>query len=212
MRFDYHHFRVHYECDSSIASAGGSLQQVTLCCRIVLAAAGGQPHTVIATYFKSSHRTLNLWDQRAKDLGIGQIWEIAPGRKCKAHYSQARRETIIQDRLQTNRRVIVHWSCRTMAKGQKASKAEMNPLCQMHNIEPRPSRTFKLSPGAKFLEKLTDVFGLYSNPPQEAMVPCLDEKSQIHALVRTQPGLPLKGGSDGLSSSQQPDDGLCGVE
>jgi transposase len=70
-------------------------------------------------------------------------------------------------------------------------------LWQLHNLKPHLSRTFKLSRDRKFLEKLTDVVGLYLNPPQKALVLCLDEKSQIQALDRTQPGLPLKKGRCG---------------
>jgi len=84
-----------------------------------------------------------------------------------------------------------------MAEEQKVSKATVNRLWQMHNLKPHLSRTFKLSRDAKFLEKLTDVVGLYLNPPQKAAVLCLDEKSQIQALDRTQPGLPLKKGRCG---------------
>ena len=68
--------------------------------------------------------------------------------------------------------------------------ATVNRLWQSHNLKPHLSRTFKLSRDARFLEKLTDVVGLYLNPPQKAVVLCLDEKSQIQALDRTQPGLP----------------------
>ena len=70
----------------------------------------------------------------------------------------------------------------------------MSRLWQLHNIKPHLSRTFKLSRDAKFLEKLTGVLGLYLNPPQKAVVLCLDEKSKVQALDRTQPGLPLKNG------------------
>jgi transposase len=73
----------------------------------------------------------------------------------------------------------------------------VNRLWQLHNIKPHLSRTFKLSRDAKFLEKLTDVVGLYLNPPDKALVLCVDEKSQIQALDRTQPGLPLKKGRCG---------------
>jgi transposase len=132
-----------------------------------------------------------------QDLGIGQVWEIAPGRGRKARYGQARRDAIIKATLQTKPKGMTHWSCRTMAKEQKISKATVNRLWQMHNIKPHLSRTFKLSRDAKFLEKLTDVVGLYLNPPQKAVVLCLDEKSQIQALDRTQPGLPLKKGRCG---------------
>jgi len=82
-------------------------------------------------------------------------------------------------------------------KAQEVSSSTVNRLWQLHNIKPHLSRTFKLSRDPKFLEKLTDVVGLYLNPPQKALVLCLDEKSQIQALDRTQPGLPLKKGRCG---------------
>jgi transposase len=84
-----------------------------------------------------------------------------------------------------------------MAAAQDVSKSTVNRLWRLHNIKPHLSRTFKLSRDAKFLEKLTDVVGLYLNPPDRALVLCLDEKSQIQALDRTQPGLPLKKGRCG---------------
>jgi hypothetical protein len=84
-----------------------------------------------------------------------------------------------------------------MAEAQGVSKNTVNRLWQLHNIKPHLSRTFKLSRDAKFLEKLTDVVGFYMNPPDKALVLCVDEKSQIQALERTQPGLPLKKGRCG---------------
>ena len=81
-----------------------------------------------------------------------------------------------------------------MAEAQDVSKNTVNRLWQLHNLKPHLSRTFKLSRDAKFLEKLTDVVGLYMNPPDKALVLCLDEKSQIQALDRTQPILPLAPG------------------
>lgn len=84
-----------------------------------------------------------------------------------------------------------------MARAQGVSKNTVNRLWQLHNLKPHLHRTFKLSRDPKFLEKLTDVVGLYLNPPQKAVVLCVDEKSQIQALDRTQPGLPLKQGRCG---------------
>ena len=84
-----------------------------------------------------------------------------------------------------------------MAQAQAVSKNTVNRLWQLHNLKPHLSRTFKLSRDANFLEKLTDVVGLYLNPPDKTLVLCLDEKSQIQALDRTQPGLPLKKGRCG---------------
>ncbi len=178
-------------------SAHGTPQQVALRCRIVLAAFAGQQNKAMAAHLQVSRPTVNLWRKRVRDLGIDQVWEIATGRGRKPHYDQAKRDAIINATLQTRPKGMTHWSCRTMAEEQKVSKDTVSRLWQMHNIKPHLSRTFKLSRDAKFLEKLTDVVGLYLNPPQKALVLCLDEKSQIQALDRTQPGLPLKKGRCG---------------
>jgi transposase len=140
---------------------------------------------------------VELWRGRVRDLGIDQVWEIASGRGRKPHYDQAKRDAIINATLQTKPKGMTHWSCRRMAKAQAVSTSTVNRLWQLHNLKPHLSRTFKLSRDAKFLEKLTDVVGLYLNPPQKALVLCLDEKSQIQALDRTQPGLPIKKGRCG---------------
>jgi len=84
-----------------------------------------------------------------------------------------------------------------MAAAQGVSKNTVNRLWQLHNLKPHLEETFKLSRDPKFLQKLTDVVGLYLNPPQKALILCVDEKSQIQALDRTQPGLPLKKGRCG---------------
>jgi len=84
-----------------------------------------------------------------------------------------------------------------MAEKQGVSKSTVNNIWRAHNLQPHRTRTFKLSRDPKFLEKMTDVVGLYLNPPQQAIVLCVDEKSQIQALDRTQPGLPIKKGRCG---------------
>ena len=84
-----------------------------------------------------------------------------------------------------------------MAAAQGVSKSSVSRIWRSHNIKPHRTETFKLSRDRRFLEKLTDVVGLYLNPPDQAMVLCVDEKSQIQALQRTQPGLPLKKGRCG---------------
>ena len=157
----------------------------------------GRANVALAQELEISRPTVQLWRKRVREQGIGQVWEIAPGRGRKAKYDQAKRDTIITTTLQTKPKGMTHWSCRRMAEEQKVSKNTVNRLWQMHNLKPHLSRTFKLSRDAKFLEKLTDVVGLYLNPPQKALVLCLDEKSQIQALDRTQPGLPLKKGRCG---------------
>jgi transposase len=180
--------------------AHGTPQQVALRCRIILRALAGQQNMVIATALGVSRPTVQLWRQRVHEQGIGAVWEIAPGRGRKAHYDQDQREAIIKATLQSKPKGMTHWSCRLMAEAQGVSKNTINRLWQLHHIKPHLSGTFKLSRDAKFLEKLTDVVGLYLNPPDKALVLCLDEKSQIQALDRTQPGLPLKKGRCGTTT------------
>jgi transposase len=179
------------------ATAQGTPQQVALRCRIVLAAIAGEDNVAIAQEQGVSRPTVQLWRKRVHEGGIGEVWQIAPGRGRKPHYRQAKLDEIIQATLQSKPAGMTHWSCRLMAEAQGVSKNTVNRLWQLHNLKPHLSRTFKLSRDAKFLEKLTDVVGLYLNPPEKALVLCLDEKSQIQALDRTQPGLPLKKGRCG---------------
>jgi transposase len=177
--------------------AHGTPQQVALRCRIVLGAVAGEENGTIADRLGVNRHTVELWRDRVRQWGIDQVWEIAPGRGIKPHYNQAKRDAIINATLQSNPKGMTHWSCRLMARAQQVSASTVNRLWQLHNLKPHLSRTFKLSRDPKFLEKLTDVVGLYLNPPQKALVLCLDEKSQIQALDRTQPGLPLKKGRCG---------------
>jgi transposase len=187
-----------HQCQLAIwESAHGTPQQVALRCRIVLGAGAGESNGAIADRLGVNRHTVELWRKRVRELGIDQVWEIAPGRGRKPHYDQAKRDAIIDATLQTKPKGMTHWSCRLMAKAQGVSARTVNRLWQLHNLKPHLSRTFKLSRDPKFLEKLTDVVGLYLNPPTKALVLCLDEKSQIQALDRTQPGLPLKKGRCG---------------
>jgi len=172
-------------------------QQVAMRCRIILGAVAGQQNVAIAGVLGVSRPTVLLWRKRVCEQGIGAVWAIAPGRGRKPQYNQAKRDGIIHATLQSQPQGRTHWSCRLMAEAQAVSKNTVNRLWQLHNLKPHMSVTFKLSRDAKFLEKLTDVVGLYLNPPDKALVLCVDEKSQIQALDRTQPGLPLKKGRCG---------------
>ena len=179
------------------AAAQGTPQQVALRCRIVLAALAGEENVAIAQEQGVSRPTVQLWRRRVHEGGIGEVWKIAPGRGRKPRYDQAKLDAIIRATLQSKPEGMTHWSCRLMAEAQGVSRSTVNRLWQLHHLKPHLSRTYKLSRDAKFLEKLTDVVGLYLNPPDKALVLCLDEKSQIQALNRTQPGLPLKKGRCG---------------
>jgi transposase len=178
-------------------AAHGTPQQVALRCRLVLAAAAGKSDVGIASTYGVNRHTAALWRQRVRTAGIGSVWEIEPGRGRKPVYSQQKRDALIAATLQTKPKGMTHWSCRTLAQAQGVSKNTVNRLWQLHNLKPHLERTFKLSRDPKFIQKLTDVVGLYLNPPDKAIVLCVDEKSQIQALDRTQPSLPLKKGRCG---------------
>lgn len=179
------------------ASSHNTPQQVALRCRIVLGVLEGQSNVSIAKALHVSRPTVQLWRKRVSEGGLAQVWEIAAGRGRKPQYNQRKRAAIIKATLQSKPEGMTHWSCRQMAEAQGVSKNTVNRLWQLHNLKPHLSRTLKLSRDGRFLEKLTDVVGLYLNPPDKALVLCLDEKSQIQALDRTQPGLPLKKGRCG---------------
>ena len=178
-------------------SAFGTPQQVVLRSRIILAAAEGQSDNGIAGRLGVNRKTVTLWRDRFNQEGLDGLWEVAPGRGRKPTYGQEKIQSIVDATLRTKPKGMTQWSCRLMAASQGVSKSTVNNIWQSHNLKPHRVKTFKLSRDAKFLEKLTDVVGLYLNPPQQAIVLCVDEKSQIQALDRTQPGLPIKKGRCG---------------
>ena len=178
-------------------AALGTPQQVALRCRIVVAAGHGESEAAIASRLEVNRKTVRLWRERFAQEGLTSLWEIAPGRGRKAIYGPDRIKAVIDATLQSKPQGSTHWSCRSMAACQGISKSTVSTVWKSHNIKPHRTKTFKLSRDPRFLEKLTDVVGLYLNPPGQAMVLCVDEKSQIQALNRTQPGLPLKKGRCG---------------
>ena len=172
-------------------------QQVALRSRILLLAAEGKANLAIAAELKINRHTPALWRRRFIQEGLDAVWEVQAGRGRKAQFPPAKVAAMIEATLQTKPKGATHWSCRTLARSQQVSKNTINRLWQEHNLKPHLSRTFKLSRDPKFLEKKTYVVGLYLNPPDKTLVLCVDEKSQIQALDRTQPGLPLKKGRCG---------------
>src|SRR5258708_3846427 len=178
-------------------AALGTPQQVALRCRIILAIAAGKTEIAIAAENHINRKTVRRWRERFGVQGLQGLWEIAPGRGRKATYDSTRIKTVIDATLQSKPRGSTQWSCRMMASAQGISKSTVSNIWRSHNIKPHRTETFKLSRDPKFLEQLTDVVGLDLNPPDKAIVLCIDEKSQIQALDRTQPGLPLKKGRCG---------------
>lgn len=178
-------------------SAHRTPQQVAGRCRIILAAAKGQQDKDIAVNMQINFKTVALWRQRFYSEGPDCLWEVSAGRGRKPQFTADKVEEIINATLQTRPKGATHWSCRTMAEKQGVSKATINRIWQSHGLQPHRTKQFKLSRDPRFLEKLTAVVGLYLNPPEKAVVLCVDEKSQIQALDRTQPGLPFKKGRCG---------------
>jgi transposase len=178
-------------------SALGTPQQVALRCRIIEALGRGERESAVAVAMNLNRKTIRLWRERFQKEGLQALWEIAPGRGRKPIYGPDRIKAIIDATLQSKPKGTTHWSCRLMAINQGLGKSTVSQLWRSHNLKPHHTKKFKLSSDPKFLEKLTDVVGLYLNPPDKAIVLCVDEKSQIQALDRTQPGLPLKKGRCG---------------
>lgn len=179
------------------AAAGSTPQQVVLRCRIALMAGQAKPVLRIARELEVQRRTVLLWRDRIAAQGIGTVWDIAPGRGRKPHYGKTRVAQVVEATLQSKPRGSTHWSARSMARAQGISKSTVQRIWEDHRLKPHLVRSFKLSRDPRFVEKLTDVVGVYLTPPQNAVVLCVDEKSQIQALDRTQPGLPLKPGRCG---------------
>jgi transposase len=170
---------------------------VALHCRIVLAAAQGGSDLSIAAGLDVNRHTVTLWRKRFAEQGVECLWKIAPGRGRKPIFAAEQIKAVVDATLQTKPKGMTHWSCRLMAERVGMSKSTISNIWRSHNIKPHRFKTFKLSRDPRFVEKLTDVIGLYLNPPEHALVLCVDEKSQVQALDRTQPGLPLKKGRCG---------------
>jgi len=165
--------------------------------RIVLLAAEGKDNKTIATELGTDRMLVGRWRKRYAEQGLVGIEKDAPrgGRKPKAREAAA--ATIIEWTTQRKPKNATHWSTRTLAAELGLSHSMVNRVWRASGLKPHLSRTFKVSNDPKFIEKLEDVVGLYLNPPEHALVLSCDEKSQIQALDRTQPGLPLKKGRCG---------------
>ena len=163
--------------------------------RMILLAAQGRQDKQIAVEAGIRRQSVALWRRRFLQSGIDGIVKDAPrgGRKRSAR-SQAKVRAIVQRTTQTKPPDATHWSTRSMARAEGTSEATVRRVWREHGLKPHRVKSFKLSNDKRFSEKLDDIVGLYLNPPQHALVLSCDEKSQIQALDRTQPGLPLKMG------------------
>jgi transposase len=172
-------------------------QQVAVRARIILMAAEGAANNRIAGELGVSRSTVILWRERFAEGGPRALTETAPGRGRKPSISAERIKAIVEATISTTPPGATQWSCRTMAAAQGVSPATVQRIWDAHGLAPHRVRSFKLSRDPHFTEKLIDVVGLYLDPPDKAIVLCVDEKSQIQALDRTQPSLPMKRGRAG---------------
>ena len=166
-------------------------------CQIVLLAAQGQEGLQIATSLGFSRHKVARWRDRFHEVGRTGIESDAPGRGRKPVYGAEMSKLIVDRTLRSRPPLATHWSRRTLAKALDIGATTVGKVWRAHGLKPHLARTFKVSNDPRFVEKLEDVVGLYLNCPEHALVLCCDEKSQIQALDRTQPGLPLKKGRAG---------------
>ncbi|HLQ53955.1 MAG TPA: IS630 family transposase [Streptosporangiaceae bacterium] len=165
--------------------------------KALLLAGEGLASTAIAGRLGVSPSTVVAWRARFADQGLANLGKVAEGRGRKPSIPAETVEAIVHATLHEKPPGETHWSCRSMAKARGVSPATVQRIWFARGLKPHRVETFKLSNDRHFEEKLTDVVGLYLNPPDKAVVLCMDEKSQIQALDRTQPTLPLKPGRCG---------------
>ena len=165
--------------------------------RIVTLAGDGVRNQDIAREVGVSRPTVQLWRDRFLALRIAGLTKDAPRPGRLPSIPERKVRAVIDATLRTTPPAATHWSVRTMADAQGISPASVQRIWKQHNLKPHLLKTFKVSRDTQFVDKLYDVVGLYLNPPEKSLVLCVDEKSQIQALDRTQPGLPLKKGRCG---------------
>lgn len=158
---------------------------------IVLLAAQGKTNQEIAEVLGIGRVQVGRWRERYISQGVTGIAKDRPrgGRKSEIDAAE-----IVRLTTQTQPANATHWSSRSLAAVSGISEASVRRIWKAHGLKPHLVKTFKVSRDPKFVEKLEDIVGLYLSPPEHALVLCCDEKSQVQALDRTQPGLPLKKG------------------
>jgi transposase len=159
--------------------------------QIILLAAAGHQDIEIAEKLRMSRYKVARWRNRFLTLGLEGLLRDATRR---GRPRTVDREEIIRHTTQEKPEAATHWSTRSLAQTLGTSPASVQRIWQAHGLKPHRVETFKLSCDPQFREKLEDIVGLYLHPPQHALVFSVDEKSQIQALQRTQPGLPMKKG------------------
>jgi transposase len=170
-----------------------SAQGLALRCRIVLASAGGGTNTAIAGQLGVNRATVRKWRNRFVEQRLDGLHdEPRPGAPRTVGDDAV--EMVIVKTLEETPTDATHWSTRSMATATGMSQSAVSRIWRAFGLKPHLVDTFKLSPDPLFVEKVRDIVGLYVNPPEAALVLCVDEKTQIQALDRTSPVLPLRPG------------------
>ena len=169
--------------------------RVQLRARILLLAAEGMSDKTIAAKLGTERRVVARWRARFLAVGVhGLLRDAArPGRPRTAR-NTANVEKVVRVTLEQTPAGATHWSTRSLAEHLDTNASAVARIWRAHGLKPHRVESFKLSNDPHFVEKLQDIVGLYLDPPEHALVLCCDEKTQIQALDRTQPGLPLKRG------------------
>mgnify|MGYP001571607989 CR=1 FL=1 len=162
--------------------------------RIIQMASNNYENIKIAETLGISHPTVQLWRERFLAFRLPGLEKDAPRPGRIPKISMKKIKTIVETTLHKKPEDSTHWSTRTMAALHGISDTSVQRIWKQYNLKPHLIETFKLSKDKRFLEKLYAVVGLYLNPPDKALVLCVDEKSQIQALERTRPLLPLRFG------------------
>jgi transposase len=168
-------------------------QALALRARIVLGCAAGLSNKVVAARERVTPQTVGKWRRRFVEHGLdGLLDEPRPGVPRKI--DDAKVESVIVRTLESQPSGATHWSTRSMARHSGISTSSVGRIWRAFGLQPHRLETFKLSGDPLFVAKVRDIVGLYLNPPDHALVLCVDEKSQIQALDRTQPLLPMRPG------------------
>jgi transposase len=167
---------------------------IVLRLNIVLGAAEGIANHALARKLSTSLPTVLLWRRRFDSGGLAAVLEDRPRSGRPKQISEQREAALVEATIRTTPSDATHWSVRTMAASQKLSPATVQRIWKKHKLQPHRVESFKFSSDPEFAPKVRDIVGLYINPPEKAIVLSVDEKSQIQALDRTQPILPLRPG------------------
>jgi transposase len=178
----------------AFARAGSTPQKIVLRIRIVLRSAEGVANHRVARELDTSRPTVLRWRRRFEQAGLEGLLADAPRSGRQRRLTPEKEEAIVNATLYSKPTGATHWSVRALARTQRVSPATVYRVWRVHRLQPHRVKRFKLSTDPHFFHKLHDIVGLYLHPPEKALVLSVDEKSQIQALDRTQPVLPLRPG------------------